>query len=158
MEQNTQKIIQTRFGECDFDEEKVLHFPHGIIGFTTSNRFMLIALEEGSPFMLLQSLDETALGLLVVNPYLFTENYIVKVSDAEQSILEAKNVEDLSVLATVSVPKDTPERAQVNLTGPILINLQARLGMQIPQIDSENQPFIPLQLQKKEQEAEGEGE
>jgi len=141
-------MIQTRFGECEYDEEKILTFPHGLMGFEKSHRFMLITINDESPFLLLQSVDESHLGLLVANPYSFTDAYVVKISDAEQSILQATSIEDLAVLVTVSVPRDAKGSTTLNLTGPILINHHARIGIQVPQTDGKNPPSLVLQVQK----------
>lgn len=154
MERCENKMIQTRFGECEYDEEKILTFPHGLMGFEKSHRFMLIAISEDSPFLLLQSVDEAHLGLLVANPYSFTDTYVVKISDAEQSILNATCVEELSVLVTVSIPKDAQGTTTLNLTGPILVNHQARIGIQVPQPDGKNPPSLHLQLQKTQKTQE----
>lgn len=147
-------MIQTRFGECEYDEEKILTFPHGLMGFEKSHRFMLITISEDSPFLLLQSIDEAHLGLLVANPYSFTDAYIVKISDAEQCMLHATSIEELAVLVTVTAPKDAQGTAVLNLTGPILINHQARIGIQVPQPDGKNPPSLHLQLQKTQKPQE----
>ena len=38
-----------------------------------------------------------------------------------------------AVLVTVSIPAGAPEQAALNLTGPIVINYEARVGLQVPQ-------------------------
>lgn len=37
------------------------------------------------------------------------------------------------MLVTVSIPAGAPEQAALNLTGPIVINYEARVGLQVPQ-------------------------
>lgn len=142
MERCKNKIIQTRLGEYEFDESKVLNFPHGLMGFETMHSFMLMVIKPGSPFLLLQSLDDPSLGLLVTDPYVFMDEYIVKVSDAEQAILQVKDVKEVTVLVTVSIPRNKPELTTLSLTGPVLINHQVRVGVQVPQIDGKNPPSL----------------
>ncbi len=42
---------------------------------------------------------------------------------------------DLFILVSVTVPKGDPEGCTLNLTGPICVNVQERLGLQSPQTD-----------------------
>jgi flagellar assembly factor FliW len=39
------------------------------------------------------------------------------------------------VLVSVSIPPGQPDRTALNLTGPIAVNSEARIGLQIPQVD-----------------------
>lgn len=138
MEQSQNKIIQTRLGEFEVNTDKILTFPRGLLGLEMLREFTLVVVSPESPFLLLQSLESPEVGFLVTDPYLFMDNYVVKVGDAEQASLKAKDITDMAVLVTVSIPSAKPERTTLNLTGPILINHQARLGMQVPQTDSAN--------------------
>ena len=40
------------------------------------------------------------------------------------------------MLVTVSVPHGAPEKTTLNLTGPILVNYESRVGLQVPQVDT----------------------
>lgn len=66
---------------------------------------------------------------------LFLPEYRIKIGDAEQNMLQVKTAGELAVLVTVSIPPGHPERTALNLTGPILINHEARIGLQVPQAD-----------------------
>ncbi len=141
--------IQTRLGEQEIDADKVLYFPRGIMGFEKHHEFALLRIKEDSPFLMLQSLDSPELGLLVADPYSFTDAYNVHVPDAEQRLLCAKDVHDLTVLVTVSIPHGQPEKTSLNLVGPILLNHEKRLGLQVPQTESDLPPQVYLYEQKE---------
>lgn len=123
-------------GQQTVSMDKVIYFPRGLIGFETYHEFTLLQLEEGSPFLMLQSLDNPRLGLLVADPYSFTEEYGVKVGDAERRILRLENIRQVAVLVSVTIPPGEPEKTALNLNGPILVNHEAKIGLQVPQIDS----------------------
>lgn len=132
-------VIQTRLGQRSVSADRIIHFPRGLIGFEQLQRFTLLQIKEDSPFLLLQSVDDPQCGLLVADPYSFMDRYEVKVGDSEQKILKLESRENVAVLVTVTIPPGRPENTTLNLSGPIIINTQTRIGLQIPQTD----PDIP---------------
>ena len=42
-----------------------------------------------------------------------------------------------AILVTVSIPQGQPEKVALNLSGPIVINSEARVGLQVPQVDAD---------------------
>ncbi len=130
--------IQTRLGLRTVDTDKVIYFPRGLAGFEGMHEFILLQIHADTPFLVLQSMDKAHVGLLVADPYTFLEDYKVKVGDAEQKLLRLKDEErdNVAVLVTVSIPEGKPEETSLNLVGPILVNREKRVGMQIPQADS----------------------
>ncbi len=136
MAKKDERIVETRLGSMQLPEDRVLRFPRGIIGFMGHREFTLIQLREESPFLVLQSLTDPKLGLLVVDPYNFMTEYEVVIGDADRRLLEIETREQATVLVTVTIPQGRPERTTLNLSGPIVINNEARIGLQIPQTDS----------------------
>ncbi len=136
---------QTRLGTRRIDPDKIIEFPRGLMGFEDQREFTLLQLREDAPFLVLQSLQDPELGLLVGDPYAFLPEYRIKIGDAEQNMLQVKTAGELAVLVTVSIPPGHPERTALNLTGPILINHEARIGLQVPQADV-NPPRVLLRL------------
>lgn len=141
-------MIQTRVGERVVDTDKVLYFPRGLIGLEKYREFILLQIREDSPFLVLQSMNNARVGLLVADPYSFTKDYEVTVGEAERRILRLTNVRQAAVLVTVTIPPGEPEKTALNLTGPILVNHQARVGMQVPQTDSEYPSHLYLHMDK----------
>ncbi|MCH5277645.1 MAG: flagellar assembly protein FliW [Desulfovibrionaceae bacterium] len=149
--------VQTRLGPRRIDPDKIIAFPRGLMGFEDQREFTLLQLREDAPFLVLQSLSDPNLGLLVGDPYAFLPEYRIKIGDAEQNLLRVKSAAELAVLVTVSIPPGHPERTALNLTGPILINHEARIGLQAPQSDI-NPPRVLLRLctsREAEDKAEG---
>lgn len=138
---------QTRLGMLDIDPSKELFFPRGLMGFEEHHRFTLLKIRGEAPFLILQSLDDPKLGLLVGDPYAFLPEYRIRIGDAEQKMLQAADISSLSVLVTVSIPHGQPENTSLSLSGPIVINHEARLGLQILQADV-NPPRVCLHLNR----------
>jgi len=128
--------INTRLGRRSISSDKVIYFPRGLAGFEAEHEFTLLQIRPEAPLLVLQSMVNPSLGLLVADPYSFLSNYSVTVGDAEQKLLRLKNVRQVAVLVTVSIPPAQPELTALNLTGPILINHKMRIGLQVPQTES----------------------
>ena len=140
----SRKEIDTRLGRQVVEMDKVIHFPRGIIGFEDRKQFTLLQIRPEAPFLVLQSMDDPGLGLLVADPYGFLPEYALKIGDAEQKILQVEKREDLAVLVTVAIPPGRPEETVLSLTGPILINYAAKIGVQVPQTDLKGPTKISL--------------
>ena len=70
-------IESSRFGRVDIDPASVVEFPDGLIGLGGC-RYALLAQEEDSPFLWLQSLEDASLALPVTNPHRFFAGFGVE--------------------------------------------------------------------------------
>jgi flagellar assembly factor FliW len=123
-------------GQFSIPVENILVFPRGLIGFESQREFTLIRVKDDSPFLILQSLADPGLGLLVTDPFVFLPDYKISVGDAELKLLKLESLAQTAVLVTVTIPHGHPEQTTLNLSGPIVINHEAKLGLQIPQVES----------------------
>jgi flagellar assembly factor FliW len=136
MEKKENRLISSRLGQRLVNSERIINFPRGIIGFEKERDFTLLQVQDDSPFMVLQSLQRSDLGLIVTDPYCFLDKYQIRINDFEQGVLHAESVKELAVLVTVTIPPGEPEKASLNLSGPIVINIHKRLGIQVPQVET----------------------
>lgn len=125
-------ILTKIFGEIEVNEEKVLTFDEGIIGFPDLNRFMLIhdADDDKKTVSWLQSLDEPAFAMPVVDPLAVDPTYNPIVEDELLKSLGEITEEDLIVLVTMTVPRDV-KMATVNLKAPFVVNSKNLKACQI---------------------------
>lgn len=149
METNKEITVRTRLGEQSINPDRMIDFPHGLIGYEDKRKFSLIQLKPGSPFFMLQSMEDPDLGLLVADPFGFFPAYQVRMGNAEQALLHVDNIAQLVVLVTVNIPHGKPERTALNLTGPIFINHEIRVGMQVPQADGGYPPRFYIYSQEQ---------
>lgn len=126
------------------EEERLILFPKGLVGFEQQREFALVQVKEGSAFFLLQCTTDPGLGLMVADPYVFVPDYRIRIGTGEQKLLRLKNIREAVVLVTVTIPPGRPEDAVINLVGPLVINVRARLGMQVPQNQLRHPPSIRL--------------
>lgn len=128
-----EREIDTRLGRRVVDMDRVIHFPQGLVGFEDEREFVLLQLRPEAAMLILQSMKTPQLGLLVADPFTFIESFKPVVGEAEMALLQLGNLEEAAILVTVSIPNGQPDNATLNLAGPIVINHQARIGMQVPQ-------------------------
>ena len=141
--------VQTRLGEQKVSLDRVLRFPRGLIGYEDKRDFVLLQIRDDVPFLVLQSLEDPSLGLMVADPYSFIDEYSVRLSDAEQHMLNVDDPAQVSVLVTVSIPAGKPDETCLNLLGPVVINHESRLGLQVPQGETSQPAKIYLNKMKK---------
>jgi len=127
----------TRLGQREVSPDGIIYFPRGLVGLEDKREFALLSVrEDDSPFLLMQCITDPGLGLLVADPYSFIDDYDVKIENADRKVLKVDNIRQLAVLVTVTIPQDKPKETTLNLQGPIVINTQARVGLQIPQTEA----------------------
>jgi len=124
------QINSQRFGVIEFDEDAVLSFPAGIIGFPREHSFALIP-HQGSSFLAwLQSLSKPELAFPVVSAHYFGNTYPdVPVTPAAHAAGLQGKEDEFAVLLVLCAPIGQP--ATVNLLAPIVINTETRTGGQV---------------------------
>lgn len=126
------KLTTKVFGEIEIADDKMIHFPSGIIGFPELTDFALVHDEEkgiGSIHWL-QSVQEPAFALPVMDPLLVCPDYNPEVDDELLKPLGKLVPEEMLVLVTVTVPQELTKMS-VNLRGPIIINAAERKAGQV---------------------------
>jgi flagellar assembly factor FliW len=135
-------LIETKhFGEIELDENKVINFEQGIMGFEDNKRYtILYDLEEGDKATIswLQSLDEPGLALPVVSPLSVMPDYNPIVEDELLNSLGDLTDENIIILLTLTVPSDLTKMT-ANLKAPFIINSDTCKGYQII---VENQDYL----------------
>lgn len=125
------EIETLRFGKIAVQEDKVITFPRGILGFAKNKKYILFPHSEGSAFYWLQSVEDGDLAFVVMNPQIVKSDYTVDVDDSVLGELNVKQEEDLEVVCIVTIPRNDPKHMTINLLGPIIINAQSRNAVQI---------------------------
>lgn len=132
-------IIKTRdFGEEEISEEVIIDFPNGVYAFEENKRFVLLSPcgEDKYP-MWLQSVDNPNLCFIVFDPREFVSDYSVELDKETKELLKADGAE-IDLLCMAVVP-DEYINTTLNLKSPIVINSEAKKGVQV--IAAENYPL-----------------
>ncbi len=125
------EIVTSRFGPLEIPEEHVLTFQTGLIGFNQHTRYSLLGGGEGQGYEWLQSLDDGNIAFVVVQPGLIKPDYHIEIQDDALHEIDFQEGDDVVVLSIVTIPPNEPEKATVNLQGPLVINATRNRGKQI---------------------------
>lgn len=127
-------LVKTKFfGEIDLSEDKIITFERGIIGFENCKQFTILFdsdKEERPVISWLQSLEEQALALPIINPLVVKDDYNPIVEDELLKHVGDLTEENLVIFLAMTVPSDLTKMT-VNLKAPFIINADTRQGAQL---------------------------
>jgi len=116
--------------QINHDSEKVFTFPLGIPGFEKYTTYHIFHKGENNVTAYwLESCDEPKVTFTLVDPTEYGLNYELQLTDAEQKALQASDYKDVAVLMMLS-KKEEQGRLNANIAGPILLNIEKRIGIQ----------------------------
>lgn len=130
-------ILKTKyFGEMEIKEENIIIFANGIPGFEKLSQYVIIENpDKDIPFKWLQSVDDANLTFVIINPFIFKDDYEFEIPRNVIEKLNIKSHEDISIYTIVVVPEDI-EKMTANLAAPIVINAVNKKGKQVLLEDS----------------------
>lgn len=115
----------------DIEEDRVVYFPDGLLGFPGQKSYAILDHRPGSPFLWLQSMDLPDLAFVMTNPFLIRTDYLQALSPEEMEHFACKDGREITVFAIVTIPPGRVEEMTVNLLGPLVIDLKMRAGRQV---------------------------
>ena len=146
------EIQSTRFGTLLVDEERIINFRSGLLGFPEHRRFALIQTGEENYFFWLQSVDEPNLAFVVADPAIFFKGYEVPLRDETRQVLRLGDEEGAErVLQVFVICNKVGEWLTGNLLGPLVVNAGNRLAQQVVLTEKKwttRQPLMMLQTEE----------
>lgn len=123
-------VNSSLLGEIEIEAEDIIHFSQGIPAFEQFKQYIIIPLDEKSPFYYLQSVQEPDLCLVIANPFVFFPDYELELADDELQRLKIKeDAKELAIYVILTVPEDI-KLTTANLLAPIVINSENRQAAQ----------------------------
>jgi flagellar assembly factor FliW len=144
MEFATMEIDTTRFGRIDVNDERIISFPKGLLGFPDHQRYALIQTGEDNYFFWLQSVEEPGLAFVVTDPSIFFKDYQFALKDETLAEIE---LTEPSFAQVFVICNKVGEWLTGNLQGPLVVNAQNRTGSQTVLNDKKwttRQPLLRL--------------
>jgi len=118
----------------DFDAPPAneIILPHGIIGFANYKRAELLYLPDHLPFLWMK-LGEPAesIHFIVIEPGGIVPGYEPEIFDEDIAQLGIRDQSEAMILNIVTLKRQNPVEATVNLIGPIVVNRRTRVGRQL---------------------------
>ena len=123
----------------DSDGSVLLTFPKGLLGFPDLRGFRLLEPQDGYPLKFLQSVERDEVSFICIDPASVKPDYVVPLGEDESEALHLESPEEALVLTLVVIPEDA-KYMTTNLAGPLVININSRIGYQIV-LSSEKYPL-----------------
>jgi flagellar assembly factor FliW len=124
------EIVTKCHGVVSYSEEDVIVFKKGLPGFKELKKFIIFPLESNDAFRILHSIENIAIGLVLVSPFTILMDYEFKIPENNLKELGIETPEDVEVLTTVTISSNI-ENMTTNLKAPIIINIKEKLGEQL---------------------------
>ena len=144
------EIMTRDFGKIEINQDDIIEFPQAVPGFPEEKEFVLFPIGEESPFIVLQSVNNSDLAFITIEPGNYLKGYEFEISDELANKLKIKSNEDLLVISIATI-KDEIENMTINLAAPVIINLKEKLGKQVI-LDKEDYPVKYRLFADKEKE------
>ena len=124
--------LQTKyFGEVEYEEEDLIHFPAGLFGFEEENGFLILPFEGGNGNLLcMQSVSTPALAFVVMSPFSLLSDYMPVLQPAELRQFGVSDVQELGYYVFCAV-KNPVSASTVNLKCPVVVNPATRVARQV---------------------------
>lgn len=141
----------TRFGKINYKKPEIIWMVRGLLGFDDFKRYIVVSIKGQEPFKWLQSIDDSSLAFLMIDPLCFKSDYIIEVNPKDIALLGGGNLEDITIFVLVTIPTGQPEKMSANLQGPIAINGRTMHGAQLVLGESSysTRHFIFKEIEKK---------
>lgn len=123
-------VIQTsRFGQVKLENEDILTFPEGLLGFQDLKKFVLLDDPNDDIFAWLQSCDSPAIAFPVLEPELFAENYKINLNRTDMDVLGLQTTQRARAFCIVTIPDD-PTQMTANVKAPVVVNVENKKARQ----------------------------
>ena len=148
------KIQSKYFGQVEYAQEDLIHFPAGLFGFEEEHSFLLLPFEgSGGNMLCLQSTATPALAFVVLDPFSLLPDYQPVLRKAELEQMGAADVQELGFYVLCAV-KNPVSASTVNLKCPLAIHPETRVARQfIMESDAYEMRHALAQLGSREEGA-----
>lgn len=128
-------IKTTRFGELEVNNNDVITFSEGLLGFDNLTKYFVVDPGDNTLILWLQSVDDANVAFPIIEPKIFSPEYVVKLTTLELNTLELESVNNAKIYSILTIPQNVTEMS-ANLKAPIVINNQKKIAKQIVLQDS----------------------
>jgi flagellar assembly factor FliW len=149
------QIRTAYFGELDYTEGTIFHFPYGLPGFENEHAFVFLQQPHTQPLLFLQSLGDPRLCFILLPILVIEPNYAANLDPDDLAALHLapgrQPVIGQDILCAAIVRPGGGESGEptANLMAPVIVNLKEQIGMQVIQSDSSYSYRHPIPIGKE---------
>ena len=117
----------------DFDAPPAneIILPQGLIGFADYQRAELLYMPDHLPFLWMKLHGPETLHFIVIEPGGIVPGYEPELFDEDAEQLSLRDAAEAMILNIVTLHRQQPVEATVNLIGPLVVNRRTRIGRQL---------------------------
>lgn len=124
------RVNTTRFGELKVNQEDIIDFPEGLLGFENLNKFFVVDPGDSTLILWLQSVDDAKIAFPIIEPKIFKPDYVAKLLPADMNSVKLDSISDARIYSILTIPSDITTMS-ANLKAPIVINNEKKIARQI---------------------------
>lgn len=117
--------------DLDAPSANEIVLPHGIIGFGRCRSAELLYLPDHLPFLWMKLSGPEPVQFIVIEPGGIIADYEPEIFDEDAQQLDLRDPAEAMILNIVTLRRQQPVEATVNLVGPVVINRRTRIGRQL---------------------------
>lgn len=129
------KVNTTRFGELQVNEQDILNFSEGLLGFDNLKKYFVVDPGDSTLILWLQSIEDASIAFPIIEPKIFKPDYIAKLLPADMNSVELESLSDAKIYSILTIPAEITQMS-ANLKAPIVINNKKKIAKQIVLQDS----------------------
>ncbi|MGD1070257.1 MAG: flagellar assembly protein FliW [Bryobacteraceae bacterium] len=140
------------FGECDCEAGALFSFPSGLPGFEDQRTFFFLKIPGAEPLLFLQSVSTRNLCFILLPILAIDPDYDLDLAPEELFELQLppgrQPAIGRDILCAATISSGDGEAPRANLMAPIVVNLQAKIGMQVIHGESGYSHRHPLRFEE----------
>jgi len=151
---NAMPRISTKFfGDRDCGSDSIYSFPAGLPGFEDQQSFCFLTIPGSEPLLFMQSTATRNLCFVLLPVLVADPSYKVNLTPEERAILELPAEPTLrigrDILCAVTVCSESGTAPTVNMMAPVIVNLKAKIGLQVIHAEAGYSHRHPLRLEEE---------
>ncbi|HBL83435.1 MAG: hypothetical protein A2Y17_04260 [Clostridiales bacterium GWF2_38_85] len=124
-------FIKTKdFKNVEINENDIIKFPQGIYGYEDVKNYVVLNNPDNQWMMHLQSVEDENPRFILLDPFMFIENYLPVLPEGTLELLQAKKHDEINILVVAVIPASVKD-ITINLKSPVIINFEKKIAAQI---------------------------
>ena len=124
------KVNTNRFGELQVNQEDVINFSDGLLGFENLKQFFIVDPGDSTLILWLQSMEDSKVAFPIIEPKIFKPDYVAKLLPSDMSSVKLESLSDAKIYSILTIPSQITEM-NANLKAPVVINNTKKIAKQI---------------------------
>lgn len=128
------ELLHRHLGRVTYSADDVVLFPQGLLGYLKFKKYLFVKAENFLPLVWMISVEDPGVSAVLADPMRFCPDYAPNISKRDLNELLVENPQSLEMYSIVTMNQD-PLIATANLSGPILVNQNKKIGKQLVLLD-----------------------